>query len=83
MRSQDDSASSLLWVAIESNRWPFPQLNGSESSMRRMRTAALALLVLGTISVQACSRVTIKIGPFSTGTKSQCTGWTTFTYRAV
>lgn len=36
-----------------------------------------------TISIQACSRVTIKFGPLSTGTKSQCTGWTTFTYRAV
>lgn len=36
-----------------------------------------------TISIQACTRVTIKIGPFSTGTKSQCTGWSTITYKQV
>jgi hypothetical protein len=36
-----------------------------------------------TISIQACSRLTIKIGPFSTGTKSQCTGWSTITYKQV
>ena len=36
-----------------------------------------------TISIQACYRVTVKIGPFSTGTKSACTGWSTFTYMQV
>jgi len=36
-----------------------------------------------TISIQACSRVTVKIGPFSTGTKSQCTGWSTIRCKQV
>jgi hypothetical protein len=35
------------------------------------------------ISIQACSRVQVKIGPFSTGTKSSCTGWVRIGYYAV
>lgn len=38
---------------------------------------------MNTISIQACYRVTVKIGPFSTGTKSACTGWSTITYKQV
>ena len=36
-----------------------------------------------TVSVQACSRVKVNVGPFSVSTRSSCTSWKTFTYYAV
>lgn len=36
-----------------------------------------------TIGIQACYRVKVNVGPFSVGTKSQCTGWSNITYKAV
>jgi len=36
-----------------------------------------------TISIQACTRVTVKVGPFSAGTKSSCTGWVSIRYKQV
>ena len=35
------------------------------------------------ISIQACSRVQVKIGPFTAGTKSSCTGWSRTGFYAV
>ena len=38
---------------------------------------------MNTIAIQACYRVTVKIGPFSAGTQSRCTGWSNITYKQV
>jgi hypothetical protein len=35
------------------------------------------------ISIQACNRVKVNVGPFSVGTKSSCTGWARIGYYAV